>query len=115
MLDQRSQAVERLAAKLFAAEKALDLALAEIADVAGQIPRTRMEAGLALAAGQPAMEHMADALTGMAKVRAAVIAAHAALEHARRRYGLPEVRMMGGGDKEHTGGGTKPTGLRQVA
>ena len=115
MLDSRSEAVERLAAKLFAAEKALDLALAELADVTGEIPRTRMQAGLALAAAQPAMEHMAEAVSGMARVRGAVIAAHAALEHARRRFGLPEVRMAIGGEKEWTGGGTKPTGLREVA
>ena len=116
MFRERSEAVDRLAAKLFSAERALDLALIEIAELSAEIPRTRMDTGLALCVPQQAVEHMGAALTGMVQVRGAVAAAHEALEQARRRAGLPRVTAVGGGDKDWTGDGTKPPAiLREVA
>ena len=117
MFRERSEAVDRLAAKLFAAERALDLALIEIAELSAEIPRTRMDTGLALCVPQAAVEHAAQALGGMAQVRGSIAAAHEALEQARRRSGLPRVTAVGGGDKDWTGDGTKPAGvvLREVA
>ena len=116
MLHQRREAAERLAAKLFAAEKALDLAMAEIAELGGQIPRARLDANLSIGIGQAAVEHLAQAVSGMAQVRGAIIAAHAALDQARCQIGLGRLQMTGGTDKEWTGGGGIQTAdLREVA
>ena len=112
MLVKRRQAADRVAAKLFAAERALDIAMAEIADLAGEIPRSRLDAGLAMAIGHGAVEHVAEAMAGMVRVRSAVLATHKALDDAKHQAGLGRVEMFGGGDKPPAEG-TK--GLRQVA
>ena len=113
MLVKRRQAADKVAAKLFSAERALDLAMAEIADLAGEIPRSRLDAGLAMAVAHGAVEHVAEAMAGIVRVRTAVLAAHTALDEAKQQVGLGRVQMFGGGDKPPPEEGTK--GLRQVA
>ena len=92
----------KLAGQLFSAERAIDAAFAEIADLAGALPRARLEADISAIIGQDAVQHVADAMMGAAGVRRSMIAAHKALAQAQDEVGLGSVRMIGGGEKEST-------------
>jgi hypothetical protein len=90
MLNDRLQAAQIVAAKLFAAEAALDQALASAA-----MPRARMSAKISAVVGQEAIEDAADAQASLIEARRKLVAAHGKLEQVRVEVGL-RVFALGG-------------------
>lgn len=88
---QRLNAARRVAAHLFAAEKAIDLAVTRIAELNAALPTARMEANLAAAVGQNAFESSAEAMVSAARVRQLLVTTHKRLSDAGVGIGLREV------------------------
>ncbi len=91
MRTQRLNAARRVAAHLFAAEKAIDIAVARIAELNAALPAARMEANLAAAVGQNAFESSAEAMVSAAHVRQLLVTTHERLSDAGVRIGLKEM------------------------
>lgn len=96
MLNDRLQAAQIVAAKLFAAEAALDQALASVAELTAAMPRARMSAKISAVVGQDAIEDAADAQASLIEARRKLVAAHGKLEQVRVEVGL-RVFAAGGG------------------
>lgn len=77
-----------LAARLFAAETALDRALAETAALAAALPAARADALLSAVSGQRAFEGAAGAVAALAQARGHLVRTHNALAALARRLGL---------------------------
>lgn len=104
----RQSVGERLAARLYAAESAIDQALIETATLAAALPSARAEAWVSAVAGQRAFDEAAAAMTALARARAHVVRTHATLAALARRLGL-ETLAIGPldkpGDRPPAGGG----------
>lgn len=104
---------ETLAARLFAAEAAIDLALTETAHLAALLPAARAQAYLSAVTGQKAFDGAAASIGALASARSHLVDTHNTLAALARRLGLetlavgpmdkPEDRPPVGGDG--TGGG----------
>ena len=90
---------QRLAGQLFSTEEAVDNSLALLGELIAAMPRARLEARLAAAVGQDALDLVLEAARGLAGARKSLIAAHGALASAAAEVGLGRVVMVGGGDK----------------
>jgi len=99
MLKDRRKAAEQVAESLFAAETAIDAALACIARLAGQMPAARADAGLSALIGQGALEQAIEAMSALGQARGRIVAAHKELSLAQTQIGLGAVRMDGAGTK----------------
>lgn len=99
---------EALAARLFAAEAAVDQALIQVATFAAALPAARTDAWLSAVAGQPAFDGAAATLTRLTEARAELVATHRALAALAHRLGL-ETLAVGPldkpGDSPPVGGG----------
>lgn len=91
MRAQRQMIASSVAERLFAAETALDLAAARIAELTAALPLARLDARLAASVGQDALCNSAAAMMLIAQTREKVIAAHANLKQASDDIGLREV------------------------
>lgn len=109
MLQQRRNAVDAVANKLFEAEDALDLALAAVAGLALTMPTARKEANLSVMYAQDAFEGATETLTHLTRARRTIIDTHKALAVAQDQLGLKRYAVGPGSDKPETG--TKPTGV----
>ncbi len=96
MLKQRRLAAEKIAAELFAAEAAIDAAIAATARLAAVMPVARQEAGMAPHFGHDAVMRSVATMTKLAEARAAIIATHDALAETQKQAGLREVNFLGG-------------------
>lgn len=85
---ERREAAARVAEKLFRAEVSIDLAIAAVAELLGELPTARMAAGVSAMVGQPAFDHAARSLASLSGARAAMIAVHEELSSTHRRIGL---------------------------
>lgn len=102
---------EAMAARLFAAESAIDAALAEAASLVALLPAARAEAYLSIVTGQRAFESAAAAVSALTQARAQMVATHNTLSALARKLGL-ETLAVGPLDKPedtppHGGGLTK--------
>ena len=99
---------EALAARLFAAETAVDQALIQVANLAAALPAARTEAWLSAVTGQRAFDGAAATLTRLTEARAELVATHRALSVLAHRLGL-ETLAVGPvdkpGDRTPVGGG----------
>lgn len=77
-----------LAARLYAAEAAIDAALVETAGLAAALPRARSEAYLSAVTGQQAFEGAAASLAALTAARGHLIATHNTLGALARKLGL---------------------------
>lgn len=84
---------EALAGKLFAAEAAIDLALAETASLVAMFPTARADAYLSSVAGQRAFERGAAAVSALAEARGQLVATHNTLAALARKMGLETVAV----------------------
>lgn len=91
MLVQRQMIATNVAERLFAAEAALDIAAARIAELNAALPLARLDARLAAAVGQEALSSSAAAVMLIAQTREKVIATHASLKQASDDIGLREM------------------------
>nr|QQZ50614.1 hypothetical protein JKL49_03725 [Phenylobacterium glaciei] len=91
MLKQRRLVADQVAASLFEAEIAIDLALAKAAALAGIMPGLRTEAGISALIGQGAVERASEAFAALATARRAICETHLELSIAQKQMGLGAV------------------------
>ncbi|MDY6923288.1 MAG: hypothetical protein SWI22_04930 [Pseudomonadota bacterium] len=75
-MSDRNELGRQMAEKLYAAERALDAALAEIGDLSALMTRGRMHHGIAAVVGQEALEHVAKCGGALTKARRALVEGH---------------------------------------
>lgn len=89
---------ETLAGRLFAAEAAIDQALAETAFLAAALPAARADAFLSAVAGQKVFDGAAASISSLAEARSHLVQTHTALAALARKLGL-DVLAVGPLDK----------------
>lgn len=110
----RQSVGEDLAARLYAAESAIDQALIETANLAAALPAARADAWLSAVTGQRAFEGAAATISALAEARAHIIQTHQTLSALARKLGL-EILAVGPldkpGDAPPIGGGKNGGGI----
>ena len=91
MRNKRMAAGRAVAHCLFAAENAIDVAYARIAELNVAIPNARLDAHLSAVVGQDVFESSAEAMVLAARMRRLVVDAHERLRAASGRIGLGSV------------------------
>ncbi len=93
---------EALAARLYAAEAAIDQALIETATLAAALPAARADAWLSAVTGQRAFDGTAGAVVALSQARAHIVQTHTTLTALARKLGL-ETLAVGPVDKPGDG------------
>ena len=93
---------EALAARLYAAEAAIDQALIETATLAAALPAARANAWLSAVTGQSAFTGTAGAISALSDARAHIVQTHNTLTAIARKLGL-ETLAVGPVDKPGDG------------
>lgn len=93
MLKERRMAAEQIAAALWDAESAVDMALTKTAHFTGVMPALRQQAGASALIGQEALERASQAVVAIAEARRALVEAHKELSLAQSQVGLGAVKM----------------------
>ena len=93
---------EALAARLYAAETAIDQALIETATLAAALPAARADAWVSAATGQRAFAGTAATISALADARAHIVQTHNTLTALARKLGL-ETLAVGPLDKPGDG------------
>lgn len=88
--------VRGVAAKLHAAEEAIDRAIIKLSELNSELPSARIEAKLSATVCQPAFDLSAQALQSLVLCRRQTIEAHGALADAQRDIGLGAYAMGDG-------------------
>ena len=104
---------EALAARLYAAESAIDQALIETATLAAALPAARADAWLSAVTGQRAFAGTAAAIGALADARAHIVQTHNTLTALARKLGLDALAVgpldkPGDGPPIGGGGGDGP-------
>lgn len=99
MLKERRLAAETVAEALFAAERAIDAAIAQTAALAGLMPATRQEANLSAMIGQDALMAAIQTMQSLGHAREGIVTTHRHLSTAQRDIGLAAVSFGSGGEK----------------
>jgi hypothetical protein len=95
MLKARRDAAMKVAESLFAAEDAIDAALARAAELNAAIVTARKDANLSAMVGHDAFEMAASAFAALARARCDIIESHKRLDVAKDQIGL---RVMSVGE-----------------
>lgn len=95
MLKERRFAANKIAEQLFAAEAAIDAAVAAVAQLTAVMPMARQEANLSACIGQDALMGAMQTCQQLVEARARIIATHAALREAQTQVGLGAVNFNG--------------------
>jgi len=98
MLKQRREAAMKVAECLFAAEEAIDAALARTAELNSKMVTARSEASLSALVCQDAFEVSAAAFAALARARCDIIETHKRLNETKIQIGLRTVGIGDGGD-----------------
>lgn len=104
---------EALAARLYAAESAIDQALIETATLAAALPAARADAWLSAVTGQRAFAGAAAAISALSDARAHIVQTHNTLTAIARKLGLDSLAVgpvdkPGDGPPIGGGGGDGP-------
>jgi len=91
MRTQRQAIARNVAERLFAAEEALDVAVARIAELNAALPLARLNVGISAVVGQEAVTSSAAAMKLIARTRGKIVATHANLKQASDDIGLAET------------------------
>ena len=102
MLNNRRNAAIKIAESLFAAEEAIDNALARAAELNGNMVTARSEAKLSVVVGQDAFEVSAAAFAALARARCDIVETHRRLSEAKIQVGLRTVSVGDLGEKPFT-------------
>ena len=98
----RKQMIENaayeVATQVRAVEESIDTALAEIAELQARMMRVNAVAHAGFGTIHPALEKLANAVSGLVESRGAVVACHAALAEAKGK--VPGLRPVSWGDTE---------------
>lgn len=84
---------EALSARLFAAEAAIDHALAEAARLTAMLPTARAEAWLSATVGQKAFDGAAASIGALTEARSHLVRTHQALSALARALGLESLAI----------------------
>ncbi len=95
MLKERRLLAQSVANQLFAAEAAIDAAIAATATLTGLMPAIRADAGLSALIGQDALLQASQTCAELVQARGSIVATHKALTVAQHERGLGAV-MFGG-------------------
>ena len=95
MFKERRAAAIKVAESLFAAEEAIDAALARVAELNGTLVIARSEAKLSAVVGQDAFEGAASAFAALARARSDIVETHKRLSETKIQVGL---RVLGVGE-----------------
>jgi hypothetical protein len=95
MLKERRIAANKIAEQLFAAEAAIDAAVAAVAQLTAVMPMARQEAHLSACIGQDALMGAMQTCQQLVEARGRIIATHAALREAQTKVGLDAVNFNG--------------------
>lgn len=93
MLKERRAAAMKVAESLFAAEEAIDVALARVADLNGTLAMARLEARLSAVVGQEAFEGAASAFAALSRARHDIVDTHSRLSETKVEIGLRAVAI----------------------
>jgi hypothetical protein len=93
MLKKRRDAALKVAEKLFAAEDAIDAALARAAELNSALVTARTDAELSAVVGQEAFEVAAAAFAALAKARGEIVETHRRLSETKIQVGLRTVAV----------------------
>jgi hypothetical protein len=110
MLKARRDAAMKVAESLFAAEDAIDSALARAAELSTAIVTARKDANLSAIVGQEALEVAAAAFASIARARGDIVEAHKRLGETQIQIGLGAI-AFGDNGKPSVG---EPTGRRRL-
>lgn len=88
--------VRGVAAKLHAAEEAIDLAIIKLSELNCELPAARMEAKLSATVCQPAFDLSVQALQSLVQCRRQTVEAHEVLAGTQRDIGLGAYAMGDG-------------------
>lgn len=91
MLKERRRLAQTVADQLFAAEAAIDAAIAATATLTGLMPSIRADAGLSALIGQDALLQASQTCVELVQARGSIVATHRALTVAQRDMGLGAV------------------------
>jgi hypothetical protein len=84
---------EVLAERLYAAEAAIDAALAETATFTAMLPKARADAYLSAGAGQKAFDGAAASVKALTEARGHLVDTHRSLSALARLLGLPALAV----------------------
>ena len=107
MLKERRAAVMKVAESLFAAEEAIDLALARAAELTSTMVNARIDAKLSAIVAQDAFEGSASAVAALVRARADIVETHKRLSESQVQIGLRTVsfgdlgKPPSGQDRQH--------------
>ena len=99
MSDRRLEIAWQIADQLFAAEAAIDSALAQTATLAGMIPARRADARLSALMGQGAIERAIETVNALGQARRSIVETHKQLSVTQKHMGLATVNFGGLVDK----------------
>lgn len=88
MLKARRDAAMKVAESLFAAEDAIDIALARAAELTSTLVTARTDAQLSAIVGQDAFDGAAATFAALAKARGDIVETHKRLSEAKVQIGL---------------------------
>jgi hypothetical protein len=91
MRTKRIEAARLVAARLFHAERAIDLAATSVAELNAAMPMARLDANMSAMIGQDAFTSSIDTLTLLARARERMVATHVHLKAAQGDLGIAEV------------------------
>jgi hypothetical protein len=113
MLKNRRDAAMKVAESLFAAEEAIDAALARAAEFNATLVTARQDAKLSAIVGQDAFEVSASAFAALARARADIVETHKRLSETQTQIGLSTVSF--GDNGKPPSGHLREAPLRSVA
>lgn len=93
MLNDRRRAAIKVAQSLFAAEEAIDAALARAAELNGNLVTARTDAKLSAIVGHDAFEVSAAAFAALARARCDIVETHKRLSETKIQIGLRTVSV----------------------
>jgi hypothetical protein len=93
MFKERRDAATKVVASLYAAEDAIDAALARAAELNGALVTARTDAKLSALVGQDAFEVAASTFAALARARADIVETHKRLSETKIQVGLRAVAI----------------------
>jgi hypothetical protein len=93
MFKERRAAAMRVAESLFAAEDAIDAALARVAELNATLVTARADAKLSAVVGQDAFNVAASSFAALARARCDIVETHKRLGEAKNQVGLRTVSV----------------------
>ena len=114
MLNDRRNAATKVVASLYAAEDAIDVALARAAELNATLVTARSDAKVSALMGQEAFEVAASAFASLAKARCDIVEAHKRLSETKIQMGLRTV-AIGDSLPKPEGSSEMPVHLKAVA